>query len=261
MCDDGAMALKTPVLIPGAEPLSVDAGRVGVLLSHGFTGSPVSMRPWGRYLADRGFTVRVPLLPGHGTRWQDLNRTRWADWYATLDRSLDELLERCDTVAVCGLSMGGALVLRLAEQRSADISAVVVVNPAVNLEHRALPFVKYLRHVVPAIQGIAGDIKKPGAEEAGYDMTPLQALHSQTELWADVRANLGRITQPLLYFRSPEDHVVDDSSTPIIMNGVSSPVAEVRELFNSYHVATVDYDAMRIFTESEAFIREHAGQP
>lgn len=260
MWDDGAMAIETPVLIPGAEPLSVDGGRIGVLLCHGFTGSPVSMRPWGHHLADQGFTVRVPLLPGHGTRWQDLNRTRWPDWYAALDRALDELVERCDAVAVCGLSMGGALALRLAEQRPDDIDAVVVVNPAVNLERKDLAFVKYLRHVVPAIQGIAGDIKKPGAEEAGYDMTPLQALHSQTELWGDVRANLGRVTQPLLYFRSPEDHIVDDSSTPIIMNGVSSSVAEVRELFNSYHVATVDFDAERIFTESDQFIAEHVGR-
>lgn len=261
MCDDGAMAIETSVLIPGAEPLSVDGGRIGVLLSHGFTGSPVSMRPWGQHLADAGFTVRVPLLPGHGTRWQDLNRTRWPDWYSALDRALDDLVDRCDAVVACGLSMGGALVLRLAERRPADIDALVVVNPAVHLEHRALPFVKYLRHVVPAIQGIAGDIKKPGAEEAGYSMTPLHALHSQTELWADVRAHLSRITQPLLYFRSPEDHVVDDSSTPIIMNGVSSSVAELRELFNSYHVATVDHDAERIFAEADSFIADHVGQP
>lgn len=260
MCDHDDMAMQTPVLIPGAEPLSIDGGRIGVLLSHGFTGSPVSMRPWGQHLAEQGFTVRVPLLPGHGTRWQDLNRTRWPDWYAALDRSLDELIERCDRVVVCGLSMGGALALRLAALRSDDVDAVVVVNPAVNLDRKDLALVKYVRHVLPALQGIAGDIKKPGVEEAGYDKTPLHALHSQMELWADVRSNLGRITQPLLFFRSPEDHVVDDSSTSIITEGVSSPVADVRQLFNSYHVATVDFDAPRIFAESDAFIGDHVGQ-
>ena len=69
-----------PSVMPGAEPFSRDDGTLGVLLSHGFTGSPASMKPWGQYLADRGYTVRVPRLPGHGTRWQDLNAVGWVPW-------------------------------------------------------------------------------------------------------------------------------------------------------------------------------------
>ena len=86
-----------PSVMPGAEPFSRDDGTLGVLLSHGFTGSPASMKPWGQYLADRGYTVRVPRLPGHGTRWQDLNAVGWDDWYGELDRSLSELRERCES--------------------------------------------------------------------------------------------------------------------------------------------------------------------
>jgi carboxylesterase len=82
-------------LMPGAEPYSHDGAEVGVLLCHGFTGTPQSMRPWGEYLAARGLTVSVPLLPGHGTRWQDMQQTGWQDWYAEVDRALRELTARC----------------------------------------------------------------------------------------------------------------------------------------------------------------------
>ena len=95
-----------PVL-PGAEPFEHAGGDVGVLLVHGFTGCPQSMRPWAEHLAAEGFTVSLPRLPGHGTRWQDLNLTRWTDWYAEAERALDALRRTCSTVFVMGLSMGG----------------------------------------------------------------------------------------------------------------------------------------------------------
>ena len=107
-------------LFPGAEPYSADGGSTGVLLLHGFTGSPKSMKPWGERMAAEGHTVRVPRLPGHGTRWQDMNLTRWEDWYAEADRAFLELQKSCERVFVFGLSMGGSLTLRLAE-RHGDI--------------------------------------------------------------------------------------------------------------------------------------------
>ncbi|MDT4933686.1 MAG: carboxylesterase, partial [Pseudonocardiales bacterium] len=70
-----------------AEPFSADGGPVGVILSHGFTGTPASMRPWAQHLAAAGYTVRLPLLPGHGTSWQETNRTRWQDWYGAIEQA------------------------------------------------------------------------------------------------------------------------------------------------------------------------------
>ncbi len=252
----GGMA-KAPTLHPLARPLSLDGGPAGVLLVHGFTGSPASMTPWARHLAAQGFTVRVPRLPGHGTTWQEMNRTRWEDWYAEVERALDELRSRCDHVAVAGLSMGGALALRLAEQRTSDVDAIVLVNPAVNIVDRRLVALPVLRHVVRSLPGIGNDIKKTGVDESGYDRTPLHALWSQTRLWADVRANLHRVSQPLLLFRSAEDHVVDPSSARIILAGVSSAVAVEEILVDSYHVATLDNDAERLWEQSAGFIARH----
>ena len=127
-----------PVL-PGAEPYRHEGGEVGVLLCHGFTGSPQSLRPWAEYLAERGLTVSLPLLPGHGTRWQDMQLTGWQDWYAEVDRELRALLERCAQVFVFGLSMGGALALRLAAKHGDAVSGVVVVNPANKVHGLAAP--------------------------------------------------------------------------------------------------------------------------
>ncbi|MGH3360208.1 MAG: alpha/beta hydrolase [Nocardioidaceae bacterium] len=244
---------------PLARPLSVDGGDVGVLLSHGFTGSPVSMLPWANHLVERGYSVRVPRLPGHGTTWQELNRTRWPDWYAEVERAFTELRERCERVVVAGLSMGGCLVLRIAEQYPDDVAAVVLVNPAVNLERKDLLALPILRHLVPAVQGIGNDIRKENVEESGYDRTPLHALHSQMRMWREVRADLARVTQPLLLFRSVEDHVVDASGAPLIMSGVSSTSKREVLLHNSYHVATLDHDMDFIFAESADFIAEHTG--
>ena len=109
-------------LIPGAEPFAHDGGPVGALVVHGFTGSPVSMRPWAQALADAGLTVRLPRLPGHGSTWQDMALTTWEDWYAAVDTAFGELTERCADVFVCGLSMGGSLALRLAELRGDEVA-------------------------------------------------------------------------------------------------------------------------------------------
>lgn len=250
------------LISPTAEPFSAPAqpglteGRkVGVLVSHGFTGSPASMRPWAESLAERGYAVELPLLPGHGTRWQALNKVGWSDWYATLSASFDKLRAENDVVAVCGLSLGGALVLRLAADRPDEVAGVVVVNPAINttrLDVKALPVLRFLVGGFPAI---ANDIKKPGVDEYAYPRTPLQAAYSMMwHGWKPLRADLPKITSPILFFKSVEDHVVDDTSLEIIKKSVSSREFTERRLHESYHVATLDNDAPSIFEESADFI-------
>lgn len=252
--------LTSPVVVAGAEPFSADGGPIGILLSHGFTGSPASMRPWGEFFAAAGHTVRVPRLPGHGTTWQDMNTTGWDDWFGELETTALELSERCEFVAMCGLSMGGGLSLRMAQLHPDIIKAVVLVNPAVGLKRLDIKFAPFLSRVLPSIPGVGNDIKKPGVDEIGYDKVPLKALASQLKGWAQTRADLAKVTQPLLYLHSTEDHVVDDLSATLILNGVSSKVAEYVRLRNSYHVATIDHDAPLIFDTSLTFIEAAAGR-
>ncbi len=234
-------------------------GRVGVLLSHGFTGSPASMKPWGEHLAAQGYAVSVPRLPGHGTTWQEMNKTTWADWCSEVERAFEALANQVDSVVVCGLSMGGALALRLAADHPDRVAGLVLVNPAVDSERKDVKLLPVLKFVIPAMPGIANDIKKPGVEEHGYTKTPLRAADSMFRAYKVLRQDLGQVVCPILVFRSVEDHVVDPSSARAINASVSS--ADVREemLENSYHVATLDNDAPRIFEGSVAFIERVAG--
>ncbi|GAA2412587.1 alpha/beta fold hydrolase [Streptomyces glaucosporus] len=241
-------------LLPGAEPLRHDGGEVGVLLCHGFTGCPQSMRPWAEYLAERDLTVSLPLLPGHGTRWQDLAVTGWQDWYAAVDLELRALRERCGQVFVCGLSMGGALALRLAARHGEAVAGVVAVNPAMTfprLQGCALPV---LRHLLPTTRSITGDIAREGVEEVGYDRVPLHAAHSLRNLLRVVRGELPRVTQPLLLLHSRVDHVVPPSDSALVLDAVSSRDVTETVLERSLHVATLDHDAERIFADSYGFI-------
>lgn len=242
-----------PVL-PGAEPYRHEGGDVGVLLCHGFTGSPQSLRPWAEYLAARDLTVSLPLLPGHGTRWEDMQVTGWQDWYAEVDRALRELSERCERVFVFGLSMGGTLALRLAAKHGHAVTGVAVVNPANKVHGLSAYALPVARHLVRTTKGLRSDIALEGSEEIGYDRVPLHAAHSVRNFFRLVDGELPQVTQPLLLMRSPNDHVVSPADSARILGRVSS--TDIREVIleQSYHVATLDHDAERIFQESHAFV-------
>jgi carboxylesterase len=242
-----------PLALP-AQPDKTGGRAIGVLLVHGFTGSPASMKPWARALAAHGYAVEVPVLPGHGTRWQDLNRVAWTDWYAEAETAFDRLRKTCEAVVVGGLSMGGAVSLRLAEERGGQVSGIVLVNVFLSSTRKELVALPALKHVVPSMRGVINDIKKPGQDEHGYPRLPLKGLAALTRMWKVVVPDLHRVTQPVLYFRSTADHVIDPSSSPTVLRGVGSVDVEERILDNSYHVATLDNDAERIFAESAEFV-------
>jgi carboxylesterase len=248
--------VPVPALLPGAEPLDLPGGPVGVLLSHGFTGTTQSIRPWAEHLAAAGLTVVAPRLPGHGTTVKDMNTTRWADWYATVEAGFDDLRSRCDTVFAMGLSMGGTLVLRLAEQRADQVAGLVVVNASLATERKDAKLLPLMSKVLPSFPGIGSDIKKEGITELAYDKIPLKAAYSLQQAWTEVRRDLPRITCPVLVFRSETDHVVEPVSGRELLRGCVH--AEERVLHDSYHVATLDNDAPAIFDGSLDFVRTHA---
>ena len=224
-------------------------------MSHGFTGSVQSIQPWAASLASPrdgwdGARVVAPRLPGHGTSWQDLARTRWWDWYQAIEDSYEEVSAQCEHVFVAGLSMGGALALRLASLR--PVSGVLLVNPAVATRRRVVPIAARLHRVLPSQPGIASDIADPEAEEVGYPRFSVTSLATMTKLWKETRSRLNQVSAPTIVFRSVEDHVVDDSTVSILRRKLKD--VSVVELPRSYHVATLDYDAEMIFAESRRFI-------
>jgi carboxylesterase len=243
-------------VMPGAEPFTHVGGTTGALLCHGFTGSPQSLRPWAEYLAKAGLSVWLPRLPGHGTTWQDMARTRWEDWFAEVDRAFDELRAHADQIFVMGLSMGASMALRLAELRGPAVGGLVLVNPSVTADTRLVALAPVLKYLVPSVKGIASDIKKAQASELGYDRVPLAAAASLPGLWRTTQAQLADVTQPVLVYHSTIDHVVGPASLRVLRAAL--PSLEVRECADSYHVATLDNDAQAIFAGSLEFVRTHS---
>jgi carboxylesterase len=248
----------SPVL-PGAEPFDHPGGPVGVLLCHGFTGSPQSLRGWADYLAGQDLTVSLPRLPGHGTTWQEMARTGVDDWYAEVDAAFGRLASRCEQTFVFGLSMGGCLALRLAETHGSAVRGLVLVNPSLAPDTRLFLLAPVLKYVLRSLPGIASDIKKPGAHEVGYDRVPVRAAATLPKLWGTTVRQLGDVSQPVLVYRSTTDHVVGPASMRALLAGLPGSQVTVRECTDSYHVATLDNDAQAIFEGSGKFIQDHAG--
>lgn len=249
----------TAPILPGAEPFSRRAGSLGVLVLHGFTGSPQSVMPQAHALAAAGYSVDVPLWPGHGTSVEDMVPTRWSDWSEAAEAAYVALAGTCEAVALFGLSMGGTLACWLAERRP-EIRGLCLVNPFV--EPPAESYRDVLRSVLESGTevgpGIGGDIAMAGREELGYDGSPLAAALSFFEGVDVVAADLAKIACPVLVLSSREDHVVPSSSGDVLCAGVSGPTERVW-LEKSYHVATLDYDESEITRRALAFVAEVLG--
>jgi len=245
----------------GAEPFAFPGGdgpdgRTGVLLVHGFTGTPMSMRPWGEHLAAAGFTVSGPRLPGHGTTWQDCNASTHEQWTAAVETAFDELAAGCDQVFVAGLSMGGTLATRLAEVRADDVAGLLLGNPALFTQRLDAKLLPVIARLTASWSPIASDIKKPGVTELAYDRLPTRAMVQLRRLWGLTRADLPRVTAPTIVFHSTEDHVVEPVNSEVLLRSIASTDTTEVVLEDSYHVATLDNDAPRIFQRSVEWIRE-----
>ena len=231
---------------------------IGILLVHGFTGSPASMRPWAEYLNQHGYTVTVPLLPGHGTRPEDLNMVKWQEWPAKVENDLNVLLQSCEKVFICGLSMGGGTVLNVATRYSKQLAGIILVNPMIHVKLVPHQLAWVISRFQKMRDSVGDDIKRPGITEWGYDSLPAVGVHQLLKMLSYTRKRLHDVTAPLQLFHSVDDHTLPVSNTEIILAGVGSREKNRIELVNSYHVATLDYDQETIFENSRIFIQSHS---
>ncbi len=231
---------------------------VGILLVHGFTGSPASMRPWAEYLNQRGYTVKVPLLPGHGTTPHDLNLVKWQEWPAKVESDLQELLRTCRKVFICGLSMGGGTTLNIATRYSEDLAGIILVNPMIHVKFVPHQLAWAISRFQKMRDSVGDDIKRPGITEYGYDALPAVGVYELLKMLHYTRKRLHDVTAPMLLFHSVDDHTLPVTNTEIVMKGVGSRQKQRIELVNSYHVATLDYDQEVIFENSRLFIESHS---
>jgi len=245
-----------PDILPGAEPFSANGGPHGVLVVHGFTGSPQSMRGLAQAFAAAGFAVELPRLPGHGTSLDDMLNTGWPDWSGAAEAAYQDLAGRCEKVVVAGLSMGGMLTVWLAA-RHPEIAGIVAINAIV--DPPAPSFIEMMRGILDSgtavMPAVGGDIADPGATELAYDGMPIEPLLTMVDAEQELFENLGRIACPVLIMTSPQDHVVPPGSSDVLAERVSGPVERVT-LARSYHVATLDYDKDEVEARAVEFAKK-----
>lgn len=252
----------------GCEPFAAqgsgDKARIGVVLVHGFTGSPDSTVPWARYLNERGYTVNAVRLPGHGTTWQDANTKRLADLEAVVEEAVTDMAARTDRLFLMAQSFGCSLVLLQAAERKEQVAGLVLVNPWVRADGVAswqkhlAPLQRFLPYVTKSLPGVASDIADPTKKELGYEKIPVVLVaDTLNTCFAEVRARLGEVESPIQLDLSETDHVLAANNAELIRDQVRAPIDEV-SLQRSFHVATLDYDAELVFAKSVEFIETHA---
>jgi carboxylesterase len=231
--------------------------KVGIILVHGFTGSPISMRPWAEYLHQHGYSVSVPLLAGHGTKPSDLNHVKWQQWPAKVEEEMEWMKSQGMQIFIFGLSMGGGTTLNVASKRSSELQGIVLVNPMMHVKFVPPQVAWFLSRFIKERDSVGDDIKQPVITEHGYDSLPAVGVYELLKMLSYTRKRLHDVTVPLMLFHSKDDHTLPVTNTEIIMKGVGSIPKQRIELVNSYHVATLDYDKEIIFENSLIFVQSH----
>jgi carboxylesterase len=243
-----------------AKPISFqsNSSNIGILVVHGFGSTPQSIEYYCKKLHQAGFHIEAPCLTGHAARWKAMNQLTYHDWIRDVEVSYKKIKERASQVFIAGLSMGGALALKIAQQYP-DISGIILINHAVflNRDWRMLflPIIMQFMTSTPAKVG--GDLKDPDAYEITYGRIPLKGTFQLLKLLKNVRKSHKNIKQPVVLFKSTEDHVIPAGSAFYTMKYIASKEKELIWLNHSCHVATMDFDKDFIVEKSIQFVKKH----
>lgn len=251
------------VLLPGAEPFFFPGGTTGCLLSHGFTSSPQEVRGLGQHLASAGYTVLGIRLAGHGTRLEDMARTRWQDWHASLEDGYHILKGMCSRIILIGFSTGGALSLLLATEFPS--AAVVAMStpfalPPLSGLQVLYPFLVPLSWFVFKIPKGKGKWFDPQAqvERVAYDAYPLRAVVELKKLTAVMRADLQLVKIPALILHSKDDDFIPPDHATRIYARLGSRDKLLAWVEHSNHIITCDAAREHVYQAVSDFAAEHA---
>lgn len=233
---------------PLAESFFFPAGPTGVLLVHGLTASPSEMRLLGEKLAAEGYTVLAPLLAGHGTTPEALARTRWPDWYRSVEEGTGQIRARCRVLVGVGLSTGALLCLHAAA--SGLFHGVAALSTPLRLTHWLAPFVPVIKWFRPfwaknkTPDQLAMEV---AAGRFAYDRQPSAAVASMLALGRVVRRELPNIRVPALVIQSEGDLGIDSHCAQDLIRGLGSAEKRLVELKASGHLVTIDRERDIVF--------------
>lgn len=242
-------------IIKGAEPFLFKGGKYGVILVHGFTGSPSHMRPLGQFLNRQGFTVFGPRLCGHGTSREDMAKTTWPDWYSSVEDGYHLLGTLCDYVHIVGLSLGGLLSLKLAA--AYPLCGIVAINTPIFIADKRLPLLPLLPLYRLFRDYIPKNRRKLDVNpllNISYEYTPLACLSSLLELAENTRSVLPQVYQPALIIQSRNEPAVDPQSAQYLYDKINSRDKQLLWLERSGHLATIDSEHQLVFDHIADFL-------
>ncbi|MFC2054314.1 alpha/beta hydrolase [Chloroflexota bacterium] len=233
----------------------LEGGSTGILLIHGFTGSPPEMLLVGDYLNERDLTVSAPLLPGHGTSAEDLNTRAWEDWTSHVESALGDLQKRCETVFVAGLSLGALLTLYLATQHD-ELAGAISYSAPMGIADRRIYLLPVIKRLTPNIPKSEDFMTDPEAKlrNWSYETVPTSAAHEVLKFMGEVKHLLPRINCPLLIINSSKDPEIRLDSGQYVYVHTSSADKKLIVLHNCGHVITIDSEWEQVAGETYKFI-------
>lgn len=208
--------------------------QVGCLLIHGFTSTPGELRLIGEALAAQGYTSKGILLPGHGTKPEDLLKVAYEDWIDAAQTGINQLKKSCNAVIVIGHSMGGLLALQMAARNK--INGVITIAAALKITNRLASLAWLLKHFKPYIPGSAAE--RPPQEQQyllHYPYFPTASVAELKKLAANTAEILAQITADALIIQTKDDRTVQPQSARIICRRISSPRKECYWLEKGTH--------------------------
>ena len=231
-------SLHNPHLEGG--PFFWHGSQTGILLIHGFTATTAEVRLLAQRLHQAGYTVSGPLLPGHNTTPEELNRVHWKDWVSACQKAYDELAAHCNTVIVGGESTGGLLSLYLGIHHP-EIAALLLYAPALRLNFSLMDVIK-LYLASPFIPSVPKENLDSNDHWQGYPVNPLKGAIQLIKLQKEVSPQLKQIKQPVLIVQGELDKTVHPTVPDTIFNQVSSTLKEKYWMKNSAHCVIIDQD-------------------
>jgi carboxylesterase len=262
----GRRNAETGAIRKGAETIDLqEEGSHGVLLLHGFGDTPQTLSLLARRLHKAGYSVLVPLLPGHGRSMRDFKQSRADEWIEAARNALLTMREKSHAVSVVGLSMGGALAVLLAAE-SLDIPALILIAP-----YLGMPPVLRLAAATHWIWGgVAGEIngRSPRSirdpiereKNLAYGAVTARALFELSRVMTRARKALPRVTAPTLIVQSREDPRVAPEVAEFAVKEIGATEKRLVFTEGAGHIITVDYGRERVFSEVEKWLRAHDGR-